>query len=194
MIIFDYACMASDNHRRHFIECPLDRCLTPYRDRICKKCEARNSWQPDYEAFYAAADKDAPIEATISIWNKEISLGLMGCHQIWCDIPLEHGNDVCRWLHSNLLCFESRQLRMRPPSDTTPWHELKEKWLKQYCETIMLTSMPPKEITKCKIEMVFEPAGSACHTNVEEIRRASDGCIMPKFTRVFQGSTRFALT
>ena len=117
MIIFDIETLADDSHRRHFIENPR------------KSYPADNLWEPEYESYYAACDKDDPIEQVISIWNDQISLGAMGVNQIWCNIEEIHREKVENWLNKNLLCFESHQLKMRPIGDNTPDDELKERWL-----------------------------------------------------------------
>lgn len=163
MIVFSFECLADDSHRRHFIECPLNRCLTPYRDCICCKCEKRNTWQPDYAAYYAAAKDDKPIEATITIWNQwEVDLALdKEPFQIWCDVPLSYANNVCASIN-HITGFDARYMRFRPDGDTTPWHELKEKWVQEYLKYPELPSHPDDKIytRNDKPQIAFERSGS----------------------------------
>lgn len=86
-------------------------------------------WKPDYKAYNAACDGDKPIDAVISIWDKEISLGGMHLHQIW-SAQCESTRDLTiEWLSHNLLCFDRIRLKMRPIGDNSPQEELFEKWL-----------------------------------------------------------------
>ena len=144
MIIFDIETLADDSHRRHFIENPR------------KSYPADNLWEPEYESYYAACDKDDPIEQVISIWNDQISLGAMGVNQIWCNIEEIHREKVENWLNKNLLCFESHQLKMRPIGDKTPWHELKDRWANECKDNIdFVFDKDPESIQMWKRRVVF---------------------------------------
>jgi len=169
MIIFDYATLACNKHRRHFIEhkgyskwnnTPTN--TDYYTDGVHGP---KVDWLPDYESYYAAAGEDRPIEAIVNLWANEISLGGSGTHQIWCDISYIYAADIHEWLDKNLLDFKPQQLRMRPDGDTTPWHELKEKWLNEMIEWPKLEAATQENMKNVytrgnKPEMAFEPESS----------------------------------
>jgi hypothetical protein len=118
MIIFDLdGTLADCEHRRHFV------------DRHTSLGDFDPDLKPDWRAFYEACDKDTPIQPVISIWNDQISLGMMGIHEIWSGRCESVRDKTEAWLDKNLLCFESKQLKMRPIGDNTPDEKLKERWL-----------------------------------------------------------------
>ncbi len=154
MIIFDLdGTLADCEHRRHFVDPSYrDDCyyhlpatLTQsegwyYKDVLlmCYPPKAKK-FIPDWKAFYEACDKDIPIQPVIELWNQQISLGMMGVHQIWSGRCESVRDKTEKWLDKNLLCFEPKQLKMRPIGDNTPDDQLKEKWLDEY-----IASMWPK--------------------------------------------------
>jgi len=168
MIIFDYATLADDSHRRHFI----DPWLTSGNYQCTFSCDKRmkvgqwydsneKEWLPNWEAYYAAADKDVPIEATLGILTRYIRSENQKPTEIWCDIPEKYRSIVMEWIQSNwfigLFSFEipalSQCIKMRPNGDTTPWHELKEKWITEIIGKAFMEKKHP-------VEMVFERSGS----------------------------------
>jgi hypothetical protein len=144
MIIFDLdGTLANCEHRRHFVKKP-ERCDSPYRCCICKKCEQFNEWQPNWPAFYEACDLDTPIKETLELLETLTTHDeyeqLPLCEvQIWSGRCESVRKKTEEWLDKNLLCFESHQLKMRPIGDNTPDDVLKERWLDEY-----LASMWPK--------------------------------------------------
>lgn len=175
MIIFDYACLADDSHRRHFIDpthrddCVLWVCNTTketwlYRDGWSDQ-KTRKKFQPDYAAYYAAAKDDKPIEATLQIFHSLIfNAGIE--FQVWCDIPVTYRGQIEEKLKRTYLDeFITGEISMRPDGDTTPWHELKEKWLKEMTKWPELPGKPSLKDGEIfyrgdKPEMAFERSGS----------------------------------
>lgn len=136
MIIFDLdGTLANCDHRRHFVE---------------------RSEKPDWRAFFEACDKDTPIEPTVLMWNNQISLGLMGVHQIWSGRCESTRQKTEKWLQDHLLCFKSTQLKMRPIGDYTPDHILKEQWLNERCSDLMEARIEGRMPTKHDIQFVFD--------------------------------------
>ncbi len=143
MIIFDLdGTLADCEHRRHFLEDPVDSCWNCYNaihkgicvleDFICDQCGRKPcSWKYDLKSFYESCDKDEPIEPMIEVFNR-FSYDIYGFPneeiQIWsgrCESALEKTE---KWLEKHLLCFEPHQLKMRPIGDSTPLYKLKERW------------------------------------------------------------------
>lgn len=159
MIIFDLSSIADDSHRRHFIEPDnlgskedFDKWIKPYLDS--KTCP---EWSPNWEAYNAACNGDRPIEPVISIWNKEISLGMMDYHQIWSGRCESVRVKTEAWLKEPLLCFESSQLKMRPIGNPWPQEALFESWY----------DMHGVNYPRDNIEMVF----SSHKPTIEMLRR-----------------------
>lgn len=171
MIIFDYACLADDSHRRHFIDpthrddCVLWMCNTTketwlYRDGWSDQ-KTRKKFQPDYAAYYAAAKDDKPIEATLQIFHSLIfNAGIE--FQVWCDIPVTYRGQIEEKLKRTYLDeFITGEISMRPDGDTTPWHELKKQWIFEKVAQDVLNGKQV-EITTMKsyVEMAFERSDS----------------------------------
>lgn len=69
-----------------------------------------------------------------------------------------------KWLHDNLLCFESHQLKMRPLGDKTPDDQLKESWLDQLCKRLSFNFDTGKTIRDCHgIDYVFDDRPKVIH-------------------------------
>lgn len=137
MIIFDLdGTLANCEHRRHFVDSSIPH---PRREDAEEFMRNGGKWQPNWSAFYEACDNDEPIKPVISIWNDQISQGMMGLHQIWSGRCESVREKTEKWLDKHLSCFESHQLKMRPIGDNTPDDVLKERWLDEY-----LASMWPK--------------------------------------------------
>lgn len=113
-------------------------------------------WKPDYAAYYAAADKDEPNESVLRIIRLILKTPIK--FNIWCDLPntMDITDELFSWFNEHISCdgdydyILDDQIKLRPDGDTTPWHELKEKWF--YEITGYLRQRDPK--------MAFEPSGS----------------------------------
>ncbi len=170
MIVFDYATLACDKHRRHFIDPRNQPFIFFYNGpsgsywahkATCTIDDPKGpmKWQPDYAAYYYAADKDEPIHAIKRLI--ECIQGNEYFHsniQIWCDSDFKFSPIIDDWLNDKFdhLCHIS--IRHRDIGDTTPWHELKDTWIKEY------NNLPVMDIANIpsanKIDMAFEPSGS----------------------------------
>ena len=148
MIVFSLdGTLADCEHRRHFVDPTKDPnamqdIYSSYADgrfwdlKAYEESHTAQEWKPDWKAFYEACDQDKPIEAVISIWNDQISLGAMGKHQIWSGRCASVREKTEKWLHEHLLCFESHQLKMRLIGDNTPDDQLKERWWREYYDSL----------------------------------------------------------
>lgn len=162
MIIFDLRVLADDSHRRHFIDPnSINHLINPQGKYYNVFTE--EVFKPDYAAYYAAADKDEPIKDVIKIFD---SLRKRNILHVWSDTP-----------HINIEFFSKEydlhrfQVRERPDGDTTPWHELKKRWILENMQVVkgskVAVEMTPRHLKidetlewKNKIELAFEPAGS----------------------------------
>lgn len=152
MIIFDLdGTLADCEHRRHLINPEEYPDLCEYSNYYIDKqtnnpvvdLQGKASWRykssgkpfiVGWKSFYEACDKDKPIEPVIELWDQQISLGMMGVHQIWSSRCESVRSKTEKWLENHLLCFDSSQLKMRPIGDNTPDDELKERWLDEAIE------------------------------------------------------------
>lgn len=145
MIIFDLdGTLADCEHRQHFVNPPIDvdeyeMYIPPHMDyaerpkhhKYIHK-ETGKLWNPNWESFYEACDKDQPIQPTIRIFHH--CLSLYKDIQIWsgrCETVREKTID---WLYEHVgidfYCDgQCPDLKMRPEGDSTADDELKEKWL-----------------------------------------------------------------
>lgn len=147
MIVFNLdSTLANCEHRRHFVDPLKNENYFRYNGDDFRgwkdgKPELDIKWKPDWKAFYQACDKDTPIDPVIEMWNNQISFGMMGVHQIWSGRCESVRKKTEEWLSKNLLCFESKQLKMRPIGDYTPDDQLKERWLdemiQQSCDDVV---------------------------------------------------------
>ena len=137
MIIFDLdGTLANCEHRRHFVEFPPMWIANPeFQETFLVSPVTLNpackEFRQDFDAFHEACDQDTPIEPVIDIWNDQISLGGMGQHQIWSGRSESVREKTEKWLNHHLLCFEPRQLKMRPKGCFAPDEVLKEEWLNE---------------------------------------------------------------
>lgn len=156
MIIFELDGVLADcEHRRHFVDPDKNKDYEvayvhneetrnwngkyrpgfcdfsdmPMGDRIIQHKITKELFKPDWDAFHEACDKDTPIQPVIDIWDKEISLGMMGIHQIWTGRSESARKNTEKWLDFHLLCFQKKQLKIRFTGDHTPYEQLKERWL-----------------------------------------------------------------
>lgn len=138
MIIFDLdGTLADCEHRRHFVDPEKNYNFARWNGNDFKgfkdgQFNLDKNWEPDWKSFHEACDKDEPIEPVIEIWNQQISLGMMNFHGIWSGRCESVRDKTEKWLEKHLLCFNPKQLKMRPIGDSTPDDELKEKWLDEY--------------------------------------------------------------
>lgn len=152
MIVFDYSCLASDKHRRHFIDAYHPIHKGKY------SVDSNSGWESDWNAYYAAAGEDRPIKSICEIYNRLYEYNTD--FEIWADIPEKYREQTTEWLSLNGSYDELAmcKLKMRPDGDTTPWHDLKEKWMKDFFY------LPTMDVSNCKsaneIQMVFEPVES----------------------------------
>lgn len=147
MIIFDLdGTLADCDHRRHFVD-PLaprpggedyelflyspdlnmefyHRYANGKRGFFCHKTHKR--WEPDWESFYEACDKDNPIEPVINVLHK------ISAHedvQIWSGRCDSVRYKTHAWLFINGIEPNNFIIKMRPIGDNTPDDVLKERWL-----------------------------------------------------------------
>lgn len=134
MIIFDLdGTLADCEHRRHFVDSSLP---CPTREKAEEFIRTGCKWKPNWKEFFEACDKDSPIEAVIDLWNQQISLGMMDIHQIWSGRCESMRDKTEKWLDKHLLCFNPKNLKMRPVGDNTPDDELKERWFYEYYDSL----------------------------------------------------------
>jgi len=163
MIVFDLSCLSDDSHRRHLIDAPEDNCITCCRtlryekeNTICTSCKIDPwNWKQDFPAYYEACDKDPDFSCVTQLWNNEISLGMMGNHQIWTDRPESTRDLTEKWLNNKLVCFESTQLKMRPIGDDRPQEELFEEWLIDLPSSLITGYVEGKNDLNEKPDFVF---------------------------------------
>lgn len=174
MIIFDLdGTLADCEHRRHFVDpakrddCVLWMMNTTKEHWIYREgfsdIKTRKKFIPDWKSFHEACDLDSPIEPVIDLWNQQISLGMMDVHQIWSGRCESVRDKTEKWLDKHLLCFNSKNLKMRPIGDYTPDDQLKERWLDEYIDSMWPKLPAPTEENKAtifhrknSIDMVFD--------------------------------------
>lgn len=147
MIIFDLdGTLANCEHRRHFVDPKYNK---DYRE-YAFACEGRSGFDavgydfrfvhnktmekfnPDWESFYEACDKDTPIGPVVEIFESlqfENYLRLGKELQIWSGRSESVREKTIEWLDINVYGSPSCKLKMRPIGDSTPDDMLKERWL-----------------------------------------------------------------
>lgn len=177
MIVFDLSCLSDDSHRRHLIDpscnpnyttrdfATLDECIKNMyiakeyihidSDKDAVFNGKYETFKPDYPAYYEACDKDPDFSCVTQLWNNEISLGMMGNHQIWTDRPESTRDLTEKWLNNKLVCFESTQLKMRPIGDDRPQEELFEEWLIDLPSSLITGYVEGKNDLNEKPDFVF---------------------------------------
>lgn len=154
MIIFSLEALADDSHRRHFIEPNMNelrkvRVKSGEGEEVFYLNDDDERWIPDYDAYTAACGEDKPInpvckmnelfEIPFAITQVDIQIWSVGCESL--------REVIDQWLTNQ--CIYHSELKMRPEGDTTPAHELKEKWLDERYEVTKWGS-------RHDIEYVFE--------------------------------------
>jgi hypothetical protein len=177
MIIFELDNVLADiEHRRHFVDPrkhpdfywgkDKDGNDLYARDSQGNYCDAvGNPFKPDWQAFYEACDKDEPITPVVSMLEYIGEGKEYGSDTPWVDyegIEIWSGrcesvrNKTEKWLSKHIRYNSAAKitLKMRPIGDSTPGHELKERWLNEYL------NLPTMDVANCAnantIEMVFE--------------------------------------
>lgn len=145
MIIFDLdGTLANCSHRRHFVDKSyLEGCnhwhqIPNHPMEMCAPCKLiYNQWKPNWDAFYAACDKDTPIEPVLNVFihltqgepfNQDI--------EIWSGRSESVREKTLNWLcdlsgYCEDKMYWDRRLKMRPIGDSTPDDVLKEQWLRE---------------------------------------------------------------
>ena len=143
MIVFDLdGTLADCEHRRHLVDISYNKDV--------------KSWKPDWDSFFKSCDKDTPIQPVVDLWDQQISLGMMGVHEIWSGRCESVREKTEQWLNYHLLCFNSNQLKMRPIGDFTPDDILKERWLNQRCSDLITAQMEGYVPQKHGIDFVVD--------------------------------------
>lgn len=148
VIIFDLdGCLANCEHRRYLVDQQGEH--PDYYRNPCTSCKngsyhridpqfhkiTHKEWEPDWDAFYEACDKDTVIPAVLKLFyaacyhNAEI--------YIFCDRPESLRENTLKWLNENVYDFSTlrlllnnhERLRMRHPSNNKNEAELKEQFL-----------------------------------------------------------------
>jgi hypothetical protein len=157
MIIFDLdGTLADCEHRRHFVDPEKNENYFRYNGDEFRgykdgQAQLHVKWKPDWDAFHEACDKDTPIEPVIEMWDIQISLGMMHAHEIWSGRSESVRKKTEEWLGEHLLCFDPKQLKMRPIGDYTPDDQLKERWLDEYIASMWPKLPYPTEENKEKV-------------------------------------------
>ncbi len=137
MIIFDLdGTLADCEHRRHFVDQKKnhEKYTKEYEEKYDKfypgPVGKSYFWQPDWQAFYEACDKDSMIIPVSEVYQR-----------LWCQIDYYYDFEIwsgrCEsvrkktenWLEKH--DFTYSKLKMRPIGDNTPDDHLKEKWLNE---------------------------------------------------------------
>lgn len=147
MIIFDLDGVLADNeHRKHFIHDSIDTCNYCFSaltigncelDYQCNQClQFPALWKKYVQAYKDACDKDEPVVPNIEIFK--IILSYFDFCEIWLSRSESVRVKTLNWIIDHFKAgldekkyFDSI-LKLRPIGDTTPDHELKERWLDEY--------------------------------------------------------------
>ena len=98
---------------------------------------------------------DYAVVAEATLWILTSLLQRDSDVEIWID---SHDISYIKFLKKELSFFNDEvKIRMRPDGYTTPWHEIKEKWISEHIDHMVDSETI---IWKNEIEMAFEPAGS----------------------------------
>lgn len=174
MIIFDLdGTLANCDHRRHFVDSLKafetgDYHYEGYEEQDSPiyliHNESGKKWEPDWQAFYEACDKDTPIEPVIEVLQRlyfENHLALGRDIQIWSGRCESVRVKTETWLHEHVWGAPSLILKMRPIGDNTPDDQLKERWLDEYIthnitEKLLLGEQFDLTEASRPIQMVFD--------------------------------------
>lgn len=180
MIIFDLACLANDEHRRHFIE--------PYRvgkdwipcwnstnrKKLWVNDKTNEQKYPDYKAYNETCDGDEPIHPVITIWNLyEVLIAIEHANlQIWTDRYESCREKTVLWLEANIYTARiedyEEMLKMRPIGDTKSPEVLFEEWLDLLCARVPIDLTCRRTTKDCHgIDFVF----SSHKPTIEMFRR-----------------------
>lgn len=150
MIIFDLdGTLADCEHRRHLINPDEYRDLCEYSNykmidgQPVIDLDGKASWRykntgepfkSGWPAFYAACDKDTPIEPVVEILDGVYQnvIRFFDDVQIWSARCESVKDKTLEWLKENILwddLGDKITIKMRPVGDNTPDDQLKERWL-----------------------------------------------------------------
>ncbi len=168
MIIFDLdGTLADCEHRRHFVDQKKnhEKYTKEYEEKYDKfypgPVGKSYFWQPDWQAFYEACDKDVPIIQTIEVlWSLQKSY----CTQdirIWSARDESVRQKTMDWIDQYIDPAKywnwNNRLKMRPVGDSTPDYMLKEMWLNELCEDRFSFQKEGKKFPeKHNIDFVFD--------------------------------------
>lgn len=171
MIIFDLdGTLALCEHRRHFVDPRLNPDYAQAirgEGRLSKMFfvhkETKETWKPDWEAFYEACDKDEPNEPIIRLFGV---MEQYSCCQIWSGRSESVREKTIDWLINHVLGFNATvELRMRPIGNSTPDDQLKESWLDDLYEDTKWGRRHPVEMTfddRDKVVAMWRRRGITC--------------------------------
>lgn len=170
MIIFDLdGTLADYEHRRHFIT-PPDGSKYIYTDSIPHgdgciltghwECHGE-LWQPDWNAFYEACDKDVPIEPVANLVQDLFETYDLYNLEIWSGRSESVRHKTLEWLNKALhpIKWPTELLKMRPIGNTEPDEVLKERWLDELIQNSINKFMLKEKETHegCnEIDFVFD--------------------------------------
>jgi hypothetical protein len=142
MIIFDLdGTLADCEHRRHFIQDPIDYChncyqlikIMPNNPQVCGKCNRDPfNWKCDWKSFFEACYEDKPIEPAIITMRRHAQHDDI---QIWSGRCESVKDKTINWIYDKIPAFAPRNvienhiLKMRPKGNTEPDEVIKERWL-----------------------------------------------------------------
>jgi hypothetical protein len=84
---------------------------------------------PDWDAFYAACDKDMPNNAVITVFR---TIVLFGDVDVWIFSGRRESEreKTKEWFRTHIgFCIPDERMMLRPAGDTTPDDALKQSWL-----------------------------------------------------------------
>lgn len=147
MIIFDLACLANDEHRRHFIDprkrddCyfhfPATLTLSEgwfYKDRFkMSEPPIPMKFEPDFHAYYEACGEDDVFKPVLDIFH-HINHRDLDKIQIWSDRDEFLRAKTNTWLLMNVTTYldQLKYQKMRPFDDMRPQEELFSYWMTEY--------------------------------------------------------------
>lgn len=136
MIIFDLdSTLADCEHRRHFVDPEKNENFFRYNGNDFRgwkdgQPQLNIKWQPDWQAFYEACDKDEPILQVHAILRSLWAIHDYNLIEIWSGRCESVREKTEKWLIKYGIL--KGRLKMRPVGDSTPDDELKERWLDEY--------------------------------------------------------------
>ncbi len=170
MIIFDLACLANDEHRRHFIDpkfVPYTiydgsyfRLYPEFYDKESDSCiiPCDPNWKPNYKAYNEACGGD---EAIKPVSRTALSLIFDIDTQIWSSQCTSIKEPMVKWITDNIADISYmnqswlNKLKMRPIDDTRPKEVLFEGCLDELIKNDPDTYDIVNRIPKYPVDFVF---------------------------------------